>query len=72
MDFELTDDQVALQEGVGAVLDGRFSLADVRAIEAAGHLDRERWQHAHNGTVRTVDQQAALARAVEDGCRIGR
>src|SRR5947207_6789016 len=44
MDFELTDDQVALQEGVRAVLDGRFSLDDVRAIEAAGHLDRARWQ----------------------------
>jgi len=44
MDFELTDDQVALQEGVRAVLDGRFSLDDVRAIEAAGHLDRGRWQ----------------------------
>jgi len=44
MDFELTDDQVALQEGVRAVLDGRFSLDDVRAIEAAGRLDRDRWQ----------------------------
>ncbi len=44
MDFELTDDQVALQEGVRAFLDGRFSLDDVRAIEAAGHLDRDRWQ----------------------------
>jgi alkylation response protein AidB-like acyl-CoA dehydrogenase len=44
MDFELTDDQVALQEGVRAFLDGRFSLDDVRAIEAAGHLDRNRWR----------------------------
>jgi alkylation response protein AidB-like acyl-CoA dehydrogenase len=44
MDFELTDDQVALQEGVRAFLDGRFSLDDVRAIESAGHLDRGRWQ----------------------------
>ena len=34
MDFELTDDQVALQEGIRAFLDGRFSLDDVRAIEA--------------------------------------
>ena len=44
MDFELTDDQVALQEGVRAFLDGRFSLDDVRAIESAGHLDRDRWR----------------------------
>ena len=44
MDFELTDDQVALQEGVRAFIDGRFSLDDVRVIEAAGRLDRERWR----------------------------
>jgi alkylation response protein AidB-like acyl-CoA dehydrogenase len=44
MDFELTDDQVALQEGVRAFLDGRFSLDDVRAIESTGRLDRGRWQ----------------------------
>jgi len=44
MDFELTDDQVALQEGVRAVIDGRLSLDDVRAIEAAGRLDRDRWR----------------------------
>lgn len=44
MDFELTDDQVSLQEGVRAFLDGRFPLDDVRAIEAAGRLDRGRWQ----------------------------
>ncbi|HEY3670663.1 MAG TPA: acyl-CoA dehydrogenase family protein [Acidimicrobiia bacterium] len=44
MDFELTDDQVSLQEGVRAFLDGRFPLDTVREIEAAGHLDRARWQ----------------------------
>ena len=44
MDFELTDDQVSLQEGVRAFLDGRFPLDAVRGIEAAGHLDRARWQ----------------------------
>jgi alkylation response protein AidB-like acyl-CoA dehydrogenase len=44
MDFELTDDQVSLQEGVRAFLDGRFPLDAVRGIEAAGHLDRGRWQ----------------------------
>jgi alkylation response protein AidB-like acyl-CoA dehydrogenase len=44
MDFELTDDQVSLQEGVRAFLDGRFPLDAVREIEAGGHLDRGRWQ----------------------------
>ena len=29
MDFELTDDQVSLQEGLRAFLDGRFSRDDV-------------------------------------------
>jgi alkylation response protein AidB-like acyl-CoA dehydrogenase len=44
MDFELTDDQVSLQEGVRAFLDGRFPLEVVREIESAGHLDRGRWK----------------------------
>ncbi len=44
MDFELTDDQVSLQEGVRAFLDGRFPLDAVRAVEAAGRLDRDRWR----------------------------
>ncbi|HLM16531.1 MAG TPA: acyl-CoA dehydrogenase family protein [Acidimicrobiia bacterium] len=44
MDFELTDDQASLQEGVRAFLAGRFPLDAVRGIEAAGHLDRGRWQ----------------------------
>ncbi len=43
MDFELTVDQESLQEGMRAFLDGRFSLDTVRAIEASGHLDRDRW-----------------------------
>jgi alkylation response protein AidB-like acyl-CoA dehydrogenase len=44
MDFELSDDQVSLQEGIRTFLDGRFTLDDVRAIEASGHLDRDRWR----------------------------
>jgi alkylation response protein AidB-like acyl-CoA dehydrogenase len=44
MDFELTDDQVSLQEGMRAFLDGRFALDVVRDIESAGHIDRDRWR----------------------------
>ena len=44
MDFELTADQESLQEGIRTFLDGRFTLDVVRAIEAAGTLDRGRWQ----------------------------
>jgi len=45
MDFEPTDDQLALQEGVRAFLDGRFPIEAVRAIEdGGGRLDRGRWR----------------------------
>jgi alkylation response protein AidB-like acyl-CoA dehydrogenase len=45
VDFELTDDQVSLREGIRAFCDGRFAPDAVRAIEdARGRLDRERWQ----------------------------
>lgn len=45
MDFELTDDQVSLQEGMRAFVEGRFTPDDVRGIEAGGgRLDRERWR----------------------------
>jgi alkylation response protein AidB-like acyl-CoA dehydrogenase len=44
MDFEPTSDQESLQEGMRAFLDGRLPLDSVREIEAAGHLDRERWR----------------------------
>jgi alkylation response protein AidB-like acyl-CoA dehydrogenase len=45
VDFELTDDQVLLQEGVRAFCDGRFAPDAVRAIEdGGGRLDRARWQ----------------------------
>jgi len=42
MDFELSEDQEALAEGVAALCEGRFDIAAVRAMEAAG-LDRSRW-----------------------------
>ncbi len=44
MDFELTDDQVALQEGIRAFCVGRFPIEAVRANEETGGLiDRVRW-----------------------------
>lgn len=42
MDFELSDDQVALAEGVAALCEGRFDIESVRAMETDG-LDRARW-----------------------------
>src|SRR5689334_15125386 len=50
MDFELSDDQVALQDGVRSFLAGRFPIDVVRALEASGGVDRARWQElAHMG-----------------------
>lgn len=43
MDFELSADQAALQEGVRNLLEGRFPMTVVRAIGDAGRLDRGRW-----------------------------
>lgn len=42
MDFELSEDQEALADGVAALCEGRFDIAAVRAMEADG-LDRGRW-----------------------------
>jgi alkylation response protein AidB-like acyl-CoA dehydrogenase len=44
MDFELTDDQVALQDGVRHFCEGRFPMAVVRALEDDGGVDRAAWR----------------------------
>jgi alkylation response protein AidB-like acyl-CoA dehydrogenase len=45
VDFELTPDQVDLQEGMRAFVDGRFPIDVVRGIEdAGGRVDRARWR----------------------------
>ena len=36
MDFELTEDETSLQEGMRSFVEGRFTPDDVRAIEDAG------------------------------------
>lgn len=43
MDFQLTEDQRALREGVRSFCDGRFSLDALRALEG-GALDRGLWR----------------------------
>jgi alkylation response protein AidB-like acyl-CoA dehydrogenase len=43
VDFELTDDQVALQEGLRSFCDGRFDIATVRGLADHGGIDRDRW-----------------------------
>lgn len=44
MDFERSSDQVALVDAVAAYLDGRFAMDVVRAAEATGGVDRDRWR----------------------------
>lgn len=43
MDFELSDDQVALQEGVHNFLSGRLPIGAVRALADRGGVDRASW-----------------------------
>jgi alkylation response protein AidB-like acyl-CoA dehydrogenase len=42
VDFELSEDQVALQEGVRRFCEGRFPIARVRDLEGVG-VDRDGW-----------------------------
>ena len=44
MDFELTADQEALQEGVRKLCEGRFPMARVRSLEAQGGVDLGLWR----------------------------
>jgi alkylation response protein AidB-like acyl-CoA dehydrogenase len=45
MDFELSDDQLALRDGARELLDGRASIDSVRAVmEAGGGVDSELWK----------------------------
>lgn len=44
MDFDLSEDQVALVEGFRQFLAGRFPIAVVRGLEAVGGVDRLRWR----------------------------
>jgi alkylation response protein AidB-like acyl-CoA dehydrogenase len=44
MDFELTDDQVALQEGMRNFCSGRFPIEIVRRLADVGGVDRGGWR----------------------------
>ncbi len=44
MDFELTDDQVALCDAIGDLCQGRFDIATVRGLADVGGVDRRLWR----------------------------
>jgi alkylation response protein AidB-like acyl-CoA dehydrogenase len=44
VDFERSDDQIALVDGVSRLLAGRFDIETVRALEALGGVERARWR----------------------------
>jgi alkylation response protein AidB-like acyl-CoA dehydrogenase len=44
MDFELSEDQEALAEGIRKVCEGRFPIEAVRALEASGGVERTSWR----------------------------
>lgn len=43
MDFDLNDDQRAIQEGIGHLLGGRFTSERVRALIPSGGVERAAW-----------------------------
>ena len=43
MDFELTDDQVALSDGIRDLCQGRFDIDTVRGLADCGGVDRRLW-----------------------------
>lgn len=44
MDFELSEDQVALVDGIRSLLQGRFDSEAVRAVEGTTGVDRDGWR----------------------------
>ncbi len=54
MDFELTPDQVDLQDGVRKLLEGRFPMETVRGLEASDGVDRALWQELADAGVFTL------------------
>jgi alkylation response protein AidB-like acyl-CoA dehydrogenase len=43
MDFQLSEDQEALREGIRSFCDGRFGIEALRELEGKGAFDRELW-----------------------------
>ncbi len=74
MDFELTEDQVSLQEGIRAFLDGRFPPDVVRNIEDAGaRVDRELWHELGDTGVfalRVPDDDGGLGLGVSEAALV--
>lgn len=58
MDFELTEDQEALVEGVAALCAGRFDIETVRSMATEG-LDRRRWAELAETGVFALTRPAA-------------
>ncbi len=70
MDFVLSDDQLALREGIRALLEGRFSSESVRALaNAPGALDVARWRELAEAGVfslRLPEDEGGLGLGVAD------
>ena len=64
MDFELTSDQVDLQDGVRKLLEGRFPMEVVRGLESSDGVDRALWQEL-------ADAGVFMLRAREDAGGVG-
>jgi alkylation response protein AidB-like acyl-CoA dehydrogenase len=60
VDFELSDDQVALVDGIRSLLGGRFGIEAVRATEQSHGVDRAGWRElAETGVFSLVVPEAS-------------
>ena len=72
MDFQLSEDQVALQEGIRAFCDGRVSVEQLRELDEKGAFDRSLWSElAEMGVfgLRLSEEQGGVGLATAGGGR---
>ncbi len=68
MNFQLSDDQVALRDGLLSLLDGRYDLDAVRSVEGqASVVERSRWAELADAGVFAI-----LASEADGGLGLGR
>ena len=79
MDFQLTEDQKALREGLRAFCDGRVPFDQLPELEKAGGIDRDLWSElAEMGvfSLRQSEEDGGVGLGTADGvivfCELGR
>ena len=66
MDFELSPDQVDLQEGMRKLCEGRFSMEAVRGLEAVDGVDRSLWSELSEAGVFTLRSEGGVGLGITE------